>query len=176
MDKKGDATTSTIIYIILGAVLLVILIYGTIQGWDKLFPWISPTNVDTVVAQCSAACSMRSVYEFCSREKELKAPDLPPDTTGAAVKKVTGSCEDFSNGWGMAFYKDASDPTRHPFTVDYGIEKCLDISCPKETKKCLEIGGKDCCATSDKCPQGKGLGTTSDCQSPTVCCSVTCST
>ncbi len=76
-------STNTIILLILGIVVLVVLILGFTTGWDKLAPWLSGNNVDTIVTACEAACTMGSQYDFCTFERDLKASDLPGD-----VKKV----------------------------------------------------------------------------------------
>lgn len=100
-NKRGQGLqTSTIILIILGVIVLVVLIIGFTIGWDKIAPWISTSNVDTIVTQCEVACSTSSVYDYCTRERVLKAND---DTTGKdGLKK---SCfilnRDYFNKYGI---------------------------------------------------------------------------
>jgi len=111
-NKRGQGmSTNTIILLILGIVVLVVLILGFTTGWDKLAPWLSGNNVDTIVTACEAACTMGSQYDFCTFERSLKASDLPGD-----VKKVENTCEFFA--------------TEEGYEV-YGIQECAGIVCPE---------------------------------------------
>lgn len=106
MNKKGevnffpknnrgqDLSTSTIILIILGIAVLVILIFGFMMGWNKVLPFLSPPNVDTIVSQCQAACTTSNVYDYCSSPKTLSASDLPK-VAGKAQTSVTANCTFF---------------------------------------------------------------------------------
>lgn len=68
MNKRGqELSTSTIILIILGVIILVVLVIGFTIGWNKIIPYVSSSNTDTVSTQCLSACSTSSVYDFCSR-------------------------------------------------------------------------------------------------------------
>jgi hypothetical protein len=110
LNKRGQGLQiSTIILIILGLAILVLLIVGFMTGWQKILPWISSNNVDTVVNQCQAACSTQDVYGFCTMERTLKAPDLPE-----GAKEVKSTCENFSTD---VLYEK------------YNIEECPDL-CP----------------------------------------------
>ncbi len=73
MNKKAQGlSTNAIILIVLGVIVLVILVIGFMAGWDKIAPWIKPSNnVQTIVDACSMACSMDSVYDYCSVMREL---------------------------------------------------------------------------------------------------------
>ena len=73
------------------------------MGWARIAPWLSTTNVDTLVTACGAACSTNSVYDFCLKPRDLKADDVK-------LKDVT--CNYL-----------AKEQTI------YGIEKCNSISC-----------------------------------------------
>jgi len=76
-NKRGQGmSTNAIILIILGIVVLVVLILGFTMGWNKIVPWISNNNVDTIVAVCEAACSTNSVYDYCMSGRDLKADDV----------------------------------------------------------------------------------------------------
>ena len=109
-NKRGQGlSTNAIILIVLGVAILVVLIFGFIMGWENIAPWLSGDNVDTIANQCEAACSTRSVYDFCTKQRELKASDLP-----GGEKSVTKSCFEFS-----------IDEDYNP----YGIEKCPGL-CP----------------------------------------------
>ncbi len=87
MDKRGQGlSTNAIILIVLGVVVLVILILGFTMGWDKIAPWMSKDNVDTIVNQCSVACSTHSVYDYCTKERELND----------GANKIQGNCSFFA--------------------------------------------------------------------------------
>jgi len=90
MDKKGQGlSTNTIILLILGIVILVVLILGFTMGWDKLAPWISQDNVDTIKTQCNLACSTNSQAGWCTQERTLKfSGDISGLTSGQKYKCV----------------------------------------------------------------------------------------
>jgi hypothetical protein len=95
-------STTTIILLILGVIVLVVLILGFTIGWNKIVPWISSNNVNTVVTSCDAACATGDKYGFCSAEKELND----------GTSKIKSTCYYFSNK-----------------KTIYGINKCLSIDC-----------------------------------------------
>lgn len=106
MDKRGQGlSTNAIILIILGIVVLVVLILGFTIGWGKVIPWISSDNVNAISTQCGVACSTNNVYDFCSKEKTLKADDLP-----GGVKEVKGNCSFFSTSAAYSAYGIADCP------------------------------------------------------------------
>ena len=114
-NKRGQGiSTNAIILIILGVIVLVVLILGFTMGWEKIAPWLSTDNVDTIVTACETACIMGSQYDFCTFERELKAKDLP---TGDKVVKNT--CQFFAT---------------EPEYLKYGIQECLGITCPEITE------------------------------------------
>jgi hypothetical protein len=114
LNKRGQGlSTETIILIILGIAVLVILILGFTIGWQKVAPWLSSSNVDTVVNQCQASCNTGDTYSYCSSQKTLKADDLPL-VDGKTVKQVSGNCSYFAN---TADY------------AKYNIVKCPSITC-----------------------------------------------
>lgn len=105
MEKRGQGlSTNAIILIVLGVIVLVILILGFTIGWEKISPFISRDNVDTIATQCSLACSTESVYDFCTKERTLKAEGLPNN-----VNEVSNTCE---------FFATDSEYQK------YGIEEC----------------------------------------------------
>ena len=72
-DKRGQGlSTNAIILIILGVIILVILIAGFTLGWNKLLPFISTNNIDTIKNSCSIACATESAFNYCSVEREVK--------------------------------------------------------------------------------------------------------
>ena len=94
-NKRGQGlSTNAIILIVLGVIVLVILAIGFMAGWEKIAPWMSKDNVDTIIQQCEVACTTNSVYSYCSKERDLNDGE----------NKVTGTCEIFqeSNKYGMA--------------------------------------------------------------------------
>lgn len=82
-DKKGqELSTATIILIVLGVLILVILIVGFTLGWNKILPFIKPTNnVDDIVQQCSIACNLDQKYNYCSKEITLKSEQETIEST-----------------------------------------------------------------------------------------------
>jgi hypothetical protein len=115
MNKKGqDLSTSTIILIILGIAVLVILIIGFTIGWTKVVPWLSSSNVDTVVNQCQAACTTSDTYGYCTLTRTLTASDLPNDVAGKAQKSVTNTCNFFSTDAGYLKYNVGKCPSLCP--------------------------------------------------------------
>jgi hypothetical protein len=89
MNKKAQGlSTSTIILIVLGLIVLVVLVIGFSMGWANVKEWIAPsTNVDDIVQQCSIACSTDQKYAFCSQPRELKTKgeETIKDTTCYAL-------------------------------------------------------------------------------------------
>ena len=112
-DKKGQGlSTNAIILIILGVVILVVLIIGFTLGWERIAPWIKPSNnVKDIVQACSIACSTENIYDYCNFERELKAEDLP-----GGVKSIKETCTFFSNVLNTEYTK-------------YGIKSCSGL-CP----------------------------------------------
>lgn len=109
-NKRGQGlSTNAIILIILGVVILAILIIGFTMGWKTLAPWMSKNNVNTIVSQCKIGCSTNSVYDYCSKERTLRADDLPNNQ-----KEVVGNCTFFSE---VIEYEK------------YGIKDCPTLLC-----------------------------------------------
>lgn len=99
-------STNTIILIILGLIVLVILVLGFSIGWDKIFPFIKQdNNVKDIVSACQIACTQQSVYDFCTKQLDLK---VGKDT-------FKDSCNSFST---------------KPEYSTYGIETCPSVPCP----------------------------------------------
>ncbi len=109
MDKRGQGMSiSTIILLILGVVILVILVIGFSIGWNKIVPYVSSNNVNTVANQCQSACATQSVYDFCSRYIQLSANG----------NNYNGTCYIFSTNATFA---------------QYGVQTCPQLapSCPQ---------------------------------------------
>jgi len=76
-NQRGQGlSTNAIILIILGVIVLVMLVFGFIAGWDNIAPWIKPSNnVKTIVDACSIACSTNNVYDYCRVKRELNTEE-----------------------------------------------------------------------------------------------------
>ena len=76
-NKKAQGmSVTTIILIVLGLIVLVILILGFSLGWANLKEYIAPSsNVDSIVQQCSIACSTNQKYAFCTEKRDLKSKE-----------------------------------------------------------------------------------------------------
>lgn len=110
-NKKGQGmSTSTIILLILGLVILVVLVLGFSLGWNKITPWINTNNVDTIKTACGAACSTNNQYDFCTVQREVK---------DGINDKFKVSCNELA--------------TNQTFiSRGYGIEQCPEL-CPAPT-------------------------------------------
>lgn len=78
MNKKGaEMTVSTIIIIVLALIVLVVLVVGFTGGWSNLWGRITSffgsNNIDSVVQACATSCTMGNKYDFCDRERTIKA-------------------------------------------------------------------------------------------------------
>lgn len=111
MNKRGQGlSTSAIILIILGVIILVILILGFTVGWNRFLPFIKSNNIDNVKSGCILACSTENSFDFCSTPREIK------DGINA---KFTATC-----------YELATNTT---YTArNYGIDGCSAVTCTTE--------------------------------------------
>lgn len=99
-EKRGQGlSTNAIILIILGVIILAVLIVGFSAGWNKILPWISSNNVDSIVEGCQISCSSGKVYDFCSKQRILISDDLPNN-----IKEVEGNCTFFATAPGYEKY------------------------------------------------------------------------
>lgn len=105
-NHRGQGlSTNAIILIILGVIILAVLIFGFIAGWDTIAPWIEKdNNVDTISQACQIACATKSSYDYCRRPRQI---------TGIEDDPILGNCTFFSN--------------HTKFKGD--ISKCGDITC-----------------------------------------------
>jgi len=69
-NKKAQGlSTTTIILIILGVIILVVLVFGFTMGWDNLKDWVAPSdNVEKVVTKCSVACAAGIKADWCKAQ------------------------------------------------------------------------------------------------------------
>jgi hypothetical protein len=108
-NKRGQGlSTNTIILLILGLVILVVLILGFTLGWNKIFPFLSGNNVQTIVNNCQAACATQAKFDFCSAPRTLN------DGTN---KFPNVNCYELANDEDYSIY---------------GIEPCPGIDCSVE--------------------------------------------
>ncbi|MEK6926324.1 MAG: hypothetical protein AABW50_03535 [Nanoarchaeota archaeon] len=108
-NKRGQGlSTSTIILLVLGLIILVVLIYGFYTGWKFLKDSTPDNNVDQVAQACQQACITKSTYDFCSRQRQITVGDQTP---------ILGTCDGFS------------DSTSSVYKAEYNIVTCSDITC-----------------------------------------------
>jgi hypothetical protein len=69
--KAQGMSTSTIVLLILGIIILVVLVLGFTLGWSRLVPYISSNNIDSIKASCSISCSTDAQFEYCSVLREV---------------------------------------------------------------------------------------------------------
>lgn len=115
--KAQGMSTSTVILLVLGVIVLVVLALGFTMGWQKFGTFLSSSNVNNIVTECSSACTSQSTYDYCSSIKQL---------TDESKNKISASCAVFST---------------EPSFVKYGIEKCSTIDCSLPCNQ-IEINGK----------------------------------
>ncbi len=71
-NHRGQGlSVNVIILLVLGLAVLVLLILGFTIGWNKILPFISGNNIDTIVNQCQASCSTNSQFGFCATNKSV---------------------------------------------------------------------------------------------------------
>lgn len=105
-NKKGQGmSTSTIILLILGLIVLVALVWGFATGWSSIKNLVNPTNVDTVVQDCSSACALgaNGQYSYCSAQRTLNVNE--------DHLNVKSSCLVFANEKAFSKYKIPACPT-----------------------------------------------------------------
>ena len=106
-SKAQGMSTSTIVLLILGLIILVVLVLGFTLGWNKILPFVKSNNIDTVVNGCELACTTANTYDFCS---------YPRPVNDGVNKKFEATCHDL-----------ATNPT---FTGrNYGVADCPNL-CP----------------------------------------------
>jgi len=114
-NKKGQGlSTTAIILIVLGVIILAILVVGFLTGWNMFKGIFSPgdNNVEMISQACEMACALNIKYDFCDKIRRLEAEDLPD------VDKELG-------------YKDA--PCNFFVTTEayskYDIKPCASLTC-----------------------------------------------
>lgn len=130
-NKRGQGlSTTAIILIVLGVVVLVVLILGFTIGWSKLAPWMSSDNLDEIAQTCQVACSTNSEYDFCFKGREVVLEDNEDYTSLGLNKDNTYSCSQLSEKGGT------------------GVEGCNSLTCEVTESKITEL--RDACTGSGK--------------------------
>jgi hypothetical protein len=116
-NKRGQGlSTSTIILLILGVIILVILVLGFTLGWGKIIPFLNSNNIETIKTSCINACELGSTYDFCS---------LPRDIKDGTNKKFQATCDQLVSG----SVTTSDTPPRVISTATYGMTPCPNL-CP----------------------------------------------
>lgn len=86
LGKRGSVLTDNLIWIILGLLLLVLLLWFTVPQFrdimSKIFGFATD-NKDTIAQNCNLKCSTLQKNAFCCADAGLKAADGTP---------IIGSC------------------------------------------------------------------------------------
>lgn len=110
LNKKAQGmSTSTIVLLILGIIILVVLVLGFTLGWNRLAPWVKTNNIDSIKSSCAIACQTSNQYEYCSISREVN---------DANNDKFQETC-----------YNLANDPEGVYSARGYGIATCPQIDC-----------------------------------------------
>ena len=118
-NKKGqDFSITTLILVILGVAVLVILIIGFTQGWDKFGTWFgTKNNQEDISNQCNIACSSAqagSIGGWCTVLRTVK--DGTNTFTGRTCSSMTS-----------AYTVPGSNPAK---TLAAFVSACSSVTCP----------------------------------------------
>lgn len=104
-NKRAQGmSTSTIILLILGLIILVVLVLGFTLGWNKIAPWLGSNNLETLKNTCNVACSTGSTYNFCSVKNSVK--DGTNDKFEATCQELATSQVYIARGYGIIVCPD----------------------------------------------------------------------
>ena len=71
-NKRGAAiATNTIIFLVIGLVVLGLLVYGFAAGFGQFADVVGGENVDDIVNGCKTSCATQSIYGYCSQTRTL---------------------------------------------------------------------------------------------------------
>jgi len=103
MNKRGQGlSTTAIILIVLGVILLIVLALGFTLGFSKIFPFLNPpSNVKQVVDKCSVACNSNAKFDYCTVEREVKVAEVLPADAANLGTKFKATCRDLSESVGV---------------------------------------------------------------------------
>ncbi len=111
-NKRGQLGASTIILLVLGAIVLVGLVWGSSLQTNLFNAHNSEPNVNSIVSKCKTECGLGQKFNYCSAPKKLiSATEILTDTT--CIKLAQEKPE-------------------------YGIEYCDKINCGEETGEFTE--------------------------------------
>lgn len=92
--KAQQLSVTSIILIVLGVLILIVLILGFTIGWEKLMPWLKPSNnIKEIVSQCSIACSTEIEYDFCSIQRTVK---VAKENAIDGMTEFSATCEELA--------------------------------------------------------------------------------
>ena len=113
LNKRGADLIIVIIWLVLGILVAVFLIWGFSTNWSMFSSLFGGNNVNIIATQCQTACATSDTYGFCTLQRTLKATDIPE--TG--LKEKTGTCEYFAT------------TTNPNYKGIYNIADCPSLSC-----------------------------------------------
>lgn len=119
-NKRGDATIGILIAVVLGVIIIVVLVMALSGTLENLAFWIPKNNVQTMVTQCSIACSSSSsgTFDFCTNPRDLKIN---------ATTTYVGSCKNFAEK-AATLIKNTKTPAAHTGSINmsdnFGIAAC----------------------------------------------------
>lgn len=133
-DKKAQGLSiNAIILIVLGILILVVLILGFAMGWDKIVPWINPSNnIQEISEACSLKCGLSAKYDFCSQSREIKLDKDIAESLGIE-REFRMSCVDLSEKYpslGIEACEDLCDPLCSQVIVSDNTDPTIPISKP----------------------------------------------
>lgn len=127
-NKKGaEMTIGTLVIIVLAVIVLVVIVFGFTGGWgnftSRIADYFSSVNVDSVKQACEFACSSNSVYDYCSRLRDVVIE-------GQDKKKDAKTCKQITC-YGLVTDPLCGKPSR-------GFEACDKITCV-DAKPCTGV-------------------------------------
>ena len=138
VSKKGDMTISFIIFIALGVLVLMLMVYGFTTGWNNMFGNIlnlggGSSNVGSITLACSSAAATNQIHAYCKEIRTLKFGD---------GKTTKGTCYAFKS-------KGKISPSETITSCPDSEDKCEDDD------NCNGINNKDENAAKDSPVEGE---------------------
>ena len=112
-NSRGQGmSTTTIVLLVLGLIILVVLILGFTVGWQNFAPWLSTNNIDSIKTACSVACSTGGIFDFCTLNRTVR------------------------DGTNDAFEATCNELLIEPVYLqrNYGLEECGFIRCAEDVQ------------------------------------------
>jgi len=127
MNKRAqEMSTNTIIFIVLGVIILVVLVLGFSLGWEKVFPFLSSQNIDKVQSVCNTACATNAQNDYCYQERVLKDPDTKTE--------ARASCNILAS---IKLNAEGTNPELN--LIRYNFNTCPSIRCDNAKPQCANI-------------------------------------